>query len=146
MNDDPLAPALQRLGDQLMIMSAAVAGRCVEKINAEIKRSMQGGNRFVIVGWSVHSGHTHTAKTQRRNFELCRAELSIFHMVSWLVDFLASQLAQMNLPCQTSPDSFHRWSATVPSPEKASRTITGPFAATRKLFHVTEEKDESVSC
>ena len=34
MNDDPLAPALEGLGDQFVVVAAAVTGRCVQEINS----------------------------------------------------------------------------------------------------------------
>src|ERR687891_247438 len=79
VNNDPLAPPFQRLGDQLMIVAVAIACRGVDKINSQIERAVQGCDGFVVVGGSIGARHTHATQTQRRNIKIRRAELPIFH-------------------------------------------------------------------
>src|SRR5215472_14816526 len=44
MNDYVMPAAADRLADQTMIVTVAVAGRCVEKIDPEIERTANGGD------------------------------------------------------------------------------------------------------
>jgi hypothetical protein len=82
MNNDPLAPAFERLGDQLVVMAAAVTGRCVQKVDAQIESAVQGGDGFGIVGGSISARHAHAADTHGRNFEFRGSKLAILHCTS----------------------------------------------------------------
>jgi len=42
--------AADRLADQAMIVAVAITGRGVEKIDAEIERAANGGDRLRVVG------------------------------------------------------------------------------------------------
>ena len=44
MNDHIMPAAVDRFTDQAMIVALAIAGRCVEKIDAKIERPMNGGD------------------------------------------------------------------------------------------------------
>src|SRR6266545_2595262 len=109
MNHDPLAPALERLIDQFMIVPAAVARRGVDEVDAEIECPVQCGNRLVIIRRSVGARHAHTTERQTRNFELRRAELYVIHDSS----VPRSQLPQVTGVCQT-------WRRKITSPGKSS--------------------------
>ena len=49
MNDNIMSAAADRFADQAVIVAVAVAGRCVEKIDCEIERPANGGDRLRVV-------------------------------------------------------------------------------------------------
>src|SRR5918998_1753575 len=79
MDDDPLAPALESLGDELLIVTAAVASRSIDKIDAEIESLVQCSDGFIVIRRPIHPRHTHAAESHSRNLELTCAKLYIFH-------------------------------------------------------------------
>ena len=63
MNDHIMPAAADRLADQTMIVALAIAGRCVEQIDAKIERAADGCDLFRIVGRPISARHAITAET-----------------------------------------------------------------------------------
>ena len=81
VNHDALAPAFERSVDQLVIVPLSIARRGVEKVDAEIERPVQGGDRLVVIRRPVGAGHAHATQRQVRHFEFRRTELNVFHRI-----------------------------------------------------------------
>jgi hypothetical protein len=78
--NDHLVPApANGFADQAMIVALAVAGRCIEEIDAEIERAADRGDRLRVVGRSIDARHAVTAETNGRHHEIAVAELAVFH-------------------------------------------------------------------
>jgi len=63
MNDNIMSAAADRFADQAVIVAVAVAGRCVEKIDCEIERPANGGDRLCVVRRTIDPRHAVTAET-----------------------------------------------------------------------------------
>jgi len=63
MNDNIMSAAADRFADQAVIVAVAVAGRCVEKIDSEIERPANGGDRLRVVRRTIDPRHAVTAET-----------------------------------------------------------------------------------
>src|SRR5215467_6104770 len=79
MNDYVMPAAADRFADQAMIVAFAVAGRCVEKIDPEIERAANSGDRFHVVCRPIGARHAVTAETDGRHHEISIAESASFH-------------------------------------------------------------------
>ena len=75
---DLVAAAADRLADQLLVGEGAVHIGGVEKIDAEIERAMDRGDRLVVVAAAIELGHAHAAESQRGNGEAGGAEGSLW--------------------------------------------------------------------
>src|SRR5262249_33276237 len=69
-----------RLPDQRLVGALAVGIGGVEEIDAEIGRPVDGRDGKLRIGRAVDRRHPHTAKAERRHFEL--AELATLHSAS----------------------------------------------------------------
>src|SRR5215467_10203298 len=79
MNDHIMPAAADRCAYQAMIVTLAVAGRCVEKVNPEIERAANSGDRFRVVCRPIGARHAVTAETNDRYGEVSIAESAAFH-------------------------------------------------------------------
>src|ERR1700739_2702153 len=78
--NDPVMPApADCFADQAMIVSFAVAGRCVEKIDPEIERAANSGDRLRVVCRPIGSRHVVTAEANDRYYKISIAESAAFH-------------------------------------------------------------------
>ena len=78
--DDGLVPAAaQRLADEPVIMTLAVARRGVEEVHAEIEGAMNGGNRLGIVSRTIDAGHAVAAQPNDRDHQIGVAEFAALH-------------------------------------------------------------------
>src|SRR5215218_10181411 len=57
MNDDVASAAADRLADQPMIVTLAIARRGVEEVDTAIERKPNGGDRLSVVGGSIDARH-----------------------------------------------------------------------------------------
>ena len=74
MDDDIAATATDRRANESMVVTLAIAGRRIEKIDTAIQRQMDGGGRFRIVGGTVDAGHAVASQAKDRHHEVGVAE------------------------------------------------------------------------
>jgi hypothetical protein len=70
------ATALERAAHQDLIVSHAVEIAGVEQRDAGVQGGVDGSDALVVVGGTVHSGHSHAAEGQRKNGWAGGAELA----------------------------------------------------------------------
>ena len=63
-DDDPVAPALDRLADEDLVGVRAVDVGRVEERDPEIERAVDRRDAFGFVGRAVELGHAHAAETE----------------------------------------------------------------------------------
>jgi hypothetical protein len=63
VDDNVMSAAADCFADQAVIVALAVAGRCVEKIDSEIERAANGGDRLRVVCRTIDPRHAVTAET-----------------------------------------------------------------------------------
>src|SRR5260370_40897381 len=63
--EDLRAPAADRTPDELLVAADAVGVSGIEKIDAELDRAMDRGDRLVVVALAVALGHAHAAEAER---------------------------------------------------------------------------------
>ena len=63
--------------DQLLVGAAAVHVGGVEKVDAELERAVDGGDRFRLAAAHVEVGHAHAAEPERGDLQL--AEVAVLH-------------------------------------------------------------------
>src|SRR5215813_9100200 len=63
MNDHLTPAPADRFADQAMIVPLAVAGRCIQQINAEIECAANSGDRLRVIRRSIGARHAVTAET-----------------------------------------------------------------------------------
>ncbi len=76
------AAALQRFGDQHLVMAHAIEIAGVEQGDACLEGGMYGCDAFAPVSRTVEIRHAHAAKTQSRAFRAGLPELALFHRFS----------------------------------------------------------------
>src|SRR5271165_2798842 len=74
-----MSAAADGFADQAVIVPLAVAGRCVEQIDAEIERAANGGDRLHVICRTIGPRHAVTAKADGGNREVRVTELVAFH-------------------------------------------------------------------
>ena len=78
-DDDPVAAALHRLANQLLVRKRAVTVSGVEQIDAELDGTMDRGNRLALGGYRVEVGHVEAAQTDRGYLEALLTEATSQH-------------------------------------------------------------------
>src|SRR5437899_11020972 len=63
VDDNIMSAAADCFAEQAVIVAVAVAGRCVEKIDPEIERAANGGDRLRVVRRTIDPRHAVTAET-----------------------------------------------------------------------------------
>jgi hypothetical protein len=63
MDDNIMSAAADGFADHAVIVAGAIAGRCVEKIDSEIERAANGGDRLRVVRRAIDPRHAVTAET-----------------------------------------------------------------------------------
>ena len=76
-DDDPVAPALDRLADEDLVGVRAVDVGRVEERDPEIERAVDRRDAFGLVGRAVELGHAHAAEAEGGHGE--RAEMTRVH-------------------------------------------------------------------
>src|SRR6266513_2371507 len=79
MNDHFMPAVADCFTDQAMIVAFAVAGRCVEKIDPEIEREANSGDRLRVVCRPIGPRHAVTAEANVRYHKISIAESAAFH-------------------------------------------------------------------
>jgi hypothetical protein len=79
VNHYSIAPALDRLADQLVVVPFAVAVGGVEDVDAAIDRALDRRNAFVVVLPAVDARHAHAAEAELRDLEVGDSEFSVPH-------------------------------------------------------------------
>src|SRR5271165_743948 len=92
MNDHFMLAAADCFADQAMIVAFAVAGRCVEKIDPEIERAANSGDRLRVVCRPIGSRHAVTAEANDRYHKISIAESAVFHSRAATPSDILSQL------------------------------------------------------
>src|SRR5262249_2646707 len=81
-DDHALAPALERLAEQRLVVAPAVHVRGVEEVDALVERMVDDADRFVVVGVAVDARHRHQSESDGRYLEAAPAELALLHGIS----------------------------------------------------------------
>ena len=79
VDHDLVAPPLDGLADELVVMAVAVAGRGVEEVDPQLEGPVQRGDGLVVVAGPVHAGHAQAAEPHGRHLAVGGAELVVFH-------------------------------------------------------------------
>ena len=66
---DLVAPALERLAEQLLVLVRAISLGRVEEGAAKLDGAMQRGDRLAFVRRAIGLAHGHAAKTDRRDLQ-----------------------------------------------------------------------------
>ena len=78
-DEDPVAPALERAADQLLVAAAAVGVRGVEQRDAELDRPVDRGRGFRVVGPAVIRAHAGAAEADGGHPRSVRPEPPLLH-------------------------------------------------------------------
>jgi hypothetical protein len=73
------SPPLDGAAHQLLVASNAIHVGGVEEGDAEIDRTMDGGDRFGLIADAVELRHSHAAEAHRRDAKSLSAESAVFH-------------------------------------------------------------------
>ncbi len=79
MDDDRVPVSLDGLADQGLVVSAAVVGGGIEKIDAEVEGAVDRRDTIVIVLLPIISRHAHAAEADGRDHEIRRPKLDVSH-------------------------------------------------------------------
>ena len=83
-NIGTLGAALQRLGNHLLGVSETVDGRGIDPVHAGVERSVNGGNRVIVILLApaelpAAAAHRPGPDTERRNLHIAVAQLLQLH-------------------------------------------------------------------
>src|SRR4030095_13949805 len=72
-----VAAVAKRPSHQSFVVPCSVVVACVEKGDAAVNCGVNGCDALLLVGWSVHAGHSHATKSERKHGWAIRAQLTI---------------------------------------------------------------------
>src|SRR5690606_7599288 len=78
-----VAHRLDDLADQLLAVAAAVAQRRVEEIDAQVQRSLEGGDGFVVILAAPPAADSPPAETDLADLESRPSQRAILHLFSF---------------------------------------------------------------
>ena len=78
-DDGVVAPPLDRLGDQFLVLAVGIGVRGIEQVDADIERTLDGGDGARIVVLAVADRHAHAAEPDGRDLQALRAQFAVFH-------------------------------------------------------------------
>src|SRR5215467_8277522 len=79
-NEELVAPALDRLSDQLLVDAGRIGVGRVEHGDAELDAAVNGRDRFDVIGNAIVGAHAGAAKPDRR-YPQALSQLPIFHLI-----------------------------------------------------------------
>ena len=131
VDNHTLPAALQGPGDEVVVVTVAVARRRIEKVDAQVDGHVNRGHRLVIVDAPLRAGHAHAAQTQGRNRQVRRPKLAVLHC-----PFLSNLLRRLavTLVCSSKARVDRTWPQQLPhprTPHRHSREGVNPGAAQR---------------
>jgi hypothetical protein len=145
MNDHLMPAAADRFADQAMIVAFAGAGRCVEKIDAEIECRANSGDCFRVVGRPIGARHAITAETDGRYREISITESAALHTLAPSITGIISELPQLKVVqrrrrpyhARSSPDVIEQGRSPMPTFDEAKQILKDTY--TKQGFHLLDE-------